>query len=219
MNALAEELIKTALETGVLKFDRDNPFLWASGFYMPVYNDNRLFLKKKKYRQMIAVAFAEIIRDEGLDPDVIAGTATAGIPHAAALADLLDKPLVYVRSIPKDHGLGNRIEGISRGESFKGRSVLLIEDLVSTGGSSVKAVKALREAGGDADCCLSIFSYGFREAASAFGALEPPCSTYSIITYDDLIPEAERRGYITEKEAESLREWREAPFEWKGDRR
>jgi orotate phosphoribosyltransferase len=214
MNSRTKELIRTSLSIGALKLNPAQPFLWASGYRMPVYNDNRLFLRKKEYRMMIAESFREIISSGNIQVDVIAGTSTAGIPHATTLADLMDKPLTYVRDKPKAHGLNNRIEGLPAEKGYEGRKVLLIEDLISTGGSSIEAVKAVREAGGKIDYCLSIFSYGLKEADENFQGLKPVCTPQSIITYSELIGEAEEIGYIRPEEIGTLNEWREDPFNW-----
>ncbi len=208
------ELAEAILEIGALKLNVETPFLWASGYYMPVYNDNRLFLKEKRYRSMIAEAFVSIMQENGIKADVVAGTSTAGIPHAAVLADRLDLPLTYVRDRPKDHGLGNRIEGLPGDRGFEGRRVVLIEDLISTGGSSIDAVKSVRAAGGQIQYCLSIFTYGLDKASAGFSSLDPVCRTFSILSYGELVQAAENRGYIGREDAEVLREWRMSPFEW-----
>ena len=157
-----KKLISISLGINAVKLDTKTPFLWASGYYMPIYNDNRIFLQEKNYRELIADAFIEIMKDNNIDVDVIAGTSTSGIPLATTLADKLDLPLTYVRDKPKGHGLKNCIEGIPAETGYQGKKVLLIEDLISTGGSSIKAVQAIRDADGNIDCCLSIFSYGFQ---------------------------------------------------------
>jgi len=214
MNKEKKELIRASLSIGALKLSPDKPFLWASGYYMPVYNDNRLLLAKKKYRQMIAESFQEIINRSNIQVDVIAGTSTAGIPHATTLADKMNLPLTYIRDKPKAHGLNNRIEGLPAEQGYEGRKVLLIEDLISTGGSSIKAVKAVREAGGEIEYCLSIFSYDLKEAEENFLSLKPACIPHSIITYSELISEAENSHYIRSEDISSLNEWREDPFNW-----
>ena len=222
MKEYKSELVRASLKIGALRLSVKKPFLWASGYYMPVYTDNRIFLSEAGYRGMIADAFISMMKSMEIKAEVIAGTATAGIPHAAALADKLSLPLTYVRSSSKDHGLGNRIEGLpaphsgwnSGDRGFSGKRVVLIEDLVSTGGSSISALKAVREADGIIEHCLSIFSYGFPEAEAAFSSLSPVCTLSSVITYGDLVHGAENEGYITSSEAESLREWREDPFLW-----
>ena len=209
-----KKLISISLGINAVKLDTKTPFLWASGYYMPIYNDNRIFLQEKNYRELIADAFIEIMKDNNIDVDVIAGTSTSGIPLATTLADKLDLPLTYVRDKPKGHGLKNCIEGIPAETGYQGKKVLLIEDLISTGGSSIKAVQAIRDADGNIDCCLSIFSYGFKEADINFSSLIPLCRSFSIITYEDLIAAAVEDGYISNEEFESLKEWRVDPFGW-----
>ena len=214
MNENRKTLIKASLDIGALKLSPEEPFLWASGYFMPVYNDNRLFLGKKAYREMIADSFIEMIEENKIEAEVIAGTSTAGIPHATTLADKLNLPLTYVRDKPKGHGLKNRIEGLPAESGYEGRKVLLIEDLISTGGSSIEAVKAIREAGGEIQYCLSIFSYGLKEADENFSSLKPVCRSQSIITYEDLIDEALQIGYVQKENSANLKNWRKDPFNW-----
>ena len=213
-NKLTKKLISASLDIKAVKLCTKTPFLWASGYYMPIYNDNRIFLQDKKFRELIADLFICIMKDNKIDADVIAGTSTSGIPHATTLADKLELPLSYVRDKPKGHGLKNCIEGIPAETGYQKKKVLLIEDLISTGGSSIKAVNAVRDADGDIDYCLSIFSYGFKEAGINFSSLNPPCKTFSIITYGELITAAMENKYISNKEFESLEEWRMDPFGW-----
>ncbi|MBT6661576.1 MAG: orotate phosphoribosyltransferase, partial [Nitrospina sp.] len=160
----SKEIAKISLETGAIKLEPETPFLWASGYYMPIYNDNRLLLGSSKHRQLIAEGFKDIIISKNIEVDVIAGTATAGIPPATSLANLLGAPLIYARSNQKEHGMKNQIEGILR----ENQKVVVVEDLISTGGSALKAVSAIRKAGGNVDHCLSIFSYGFSKAIEQF---------------------------------------------------
>jgi orotate phosphoribosyltransferase len=213
-NEYGKKLAKTGLELGSIRLSPDNPFLWASGYYMPIYNDNRMLLSVPSYRRLVAEGFADLIRSYGLEVDVIAGTATAGIPHATTLADLLELPLTYVRNKPKGHGLQNQIEGLSKERDYDGRKVLLIEDLISTGGSSINAIEAIREAHGDLEYCLSIFHYGLEQAEENFAALDPPVNPLSILTYDTLLETAKEEGFITLKDEESLIKWRRDPFGW-----
>lgn len=211
INENTKKLISISLDIDAVKLNTKNPFLWASGYYMPIYNDNRIFLKEKSYRELIADSFISIMDDNEIKADVIAGTSTSGIPHATTLADKLNLPLTYVRDKPKGHGLTNRIEGIPAETGYNGKRVILIEDLISTGRSSIDAVQAIREAGGNIDACLSIFSYGFKEADINFS---PICKTFSIITYQELIKAAVENQYISNDEFESLQEWRMDPFGW-----
>lgn len=208
------KLAKAALSLGAIRLSPEKPFTWASGYHMPIYNDNRQFLAVPAYRMLIRDAFADMIEALGLaDVDNISGTATAGIPHAVTLADKLEKPMSYVRSSAKDHGMGNQIEGLAGG-SFEGKRVLLIEDLISTGSSSIKALEAIRRADGVCNICLAIFTYGLDKATEAFGALDPKCDVYTILDYPTMLQTALADGYISAENAESLKQWRESPFEW-----
>ncbi len=208
------QLAKTGLELKSIRLSPEQPFLWASGYYMPIYNDNRMLLADPRHRRLVAEGFADLIAREGIEADVIAGTATAGIPHATTLSDLLGLPLTYVRNTPKGHGLQNQIEGLSKERDYDGRRVLLIEDLISTGGSSIKAIEAIRKARGVVDYCLSIFHYGLDAAENNFAELDPPVKPLSILTYGTLLETARDEGYITIRDEESLIKWRKDPFGW-----
>ncbi len=181
---------------------------------MPIYNDNRMFLFHPEMRRTIAQGLADIIQDREISPEVVAGTATAGIPHGALLADLLSLPYIYVRDKPKAHGLKNRIEGLDAESDLGGRSVVVIEDLISTGGSSARAVEAVREAKGISNWCLSIFSYGLEKAAEHFAALDPPCEFTSLLTFPVLLDVARTGGFLSEDQIALLAAWREDPFGW-----
>ena len=181
---------------------------------MPIYNDNRMFLFHPEDRRTIARGLAEIIEAEGIEPEVVAGTATAGIPHGALLADLLSLPFIYIRDKPKGHGLKNRIEGLDADSELEGRRVVVIEDLISTGGSSARAVEAVREANGRCDWCISIFSYGLEKAEEEFGALDPACNFTSLLTFPVLLETAKTGGFLNEDQIALLAEWREDPFGW-----
>ena len=218
MSDFNQKLAEAGLKINAIKLNTKDPFLWASGYRMPIYNDNRMFLYFPKYRKLIAEAFKNVIEKENIDFDIIAGTSTAGIPHGALLAELLDVPFIYIRSKPKGHGLKNQIEGIDAESDLGGKKVIVIEDLISTGGSSAEAVQAVRNAKGAVEYCLSIFSYGLEKALNAFDKLELPCKTQSLLTYDVLIKTAEVTGYVTKDQADSLTEWRKDPFAW-GDAR
>jgi orotate phosphoribosyltransferase len=146
--------------------------------------------------------------------DVVAGTATAGIPHGAYLSELLSLPYIYIRDKPKAHGLKNRIEGLDAESDLDGRRVVVIEDLISTGGSSARAVEAVREANGRCDWCISIFSYGLEKADQEFGALDPVCNFTSLLTFPVLLETAKSGGFLTEDQIALLAEWRKDPFGW-----
>lgn len=181
---------------------------------MPIYNDNRMFLFHPEVRGAISGGLAELIRAHGIAPDVVAGTATAGIPHGALLADRLSLPFIYIRDKPKAHGLKNRIEGLDAESDLEGRRVVVIEDLISTGGSSARAVEAVREADGAVDWCLSIFSYGLEKAEEQFQALTPPCHFSSLLTFPVLLDVARSGGFLEEDQIALLADWREDPFGW-----
>jgi orotate phosphoribosyltransferase len=179
------------LQIKAIKLNPQNPFTWASGLRSPIYCDNRISLSYPEVRKNIVTAFVHL--SASFDTfDTIAGVATAGIPHGALLANALDLPFVYVRSKAKDHGRQNLIEGQLNG----GEKVLVVEDLISTGGSSM----------------VAIFSYGFEKANSAFAAANCPMKT--ITNYDVLIEEAVKINYINPDELALLRAWRENPAEW-----
>ncbi len=214
----APMLVKKALEMEAIKLSINEPFTWASGYKMPIYNDNRKFLQSSESRDQISRAFHELLNAVEFYPRHIAGTATAGIPHATTLADFMHLPLSYVRQSNKTHGLCNVIEGLNKDGSYKNQEVLVIEDLISTGMSSINACQAVREAGGKVPYCFAIFSYGMQKAIDAFEALDPPCKPITIITYDFMIEEACKIGYINEEEKISLQEWKASPFTWWEDR-
>lgn len=174
----------------------------------PIYCDNRKTLSYPKIRTYIRQHFVEIINEHFVKPDVIAGVATGGIAIGALVAQEMGLPFVYVRSEAKKHGLTNMIEG----EIEKGQSVVLIEDLISTGGSSLKAVEALREKGCDVKGLVAIFTYGFEEAAENFKKAK--CRMETLTNYDTLIRAAHEKEYIVEKDIKRLQEWRINPAKW-----
>lgn len=196
------------LQIKAIKLQPENPFTWASGWKSPIYCDNRKTLSYPAVRTFIRQQFVETIKKEYGKPDVIAGVATGGIAQGALVAQDLGLPFVYVRSEAKKHGLTNMIEGVVE----KGQSVVVIEDLISTGGSSLKAVEALREAGCIVKGMVAIFSYDFKVAEENFEAAK--CSLRTLSDYHILIEEALKNNYITEKDLDSLKKWREAPDKW-----
>lgn len=189
MTDYARDIAKAGLDIKAIKLNTKEPFQWASGYRMPIYNDNRMFLFFPEYRKLITDGFKYIADKIGFS--VIAGTSTAGIAPATSLANRLEGPLVYIRDKPKDHGLKNQIEGIDSESDLGGHVIVVIEDLISTGGSSVKAVQAVRDAKGLCHHCLSIFNYGLDQAVEMFQGkraydkegkkfLKEPCNlTYS----------------------------------------
>lgn len=191
MTPPSRRIAAALLDAGAVLLRPQRPFTWASGIKSPIYCDNRLLLSDPKRRRLVVAAFLEQLRKRRLGCEVVAGTATAGIPWASLLAERLNKPLVYVRGAPKGHGKGNRIEGRLR----RGQQVLVVEDLISTGGSSLQAVEALRAAGGKVRGCVAIFSYGLDRAASAFAAARVPL--LPLCTLPELLEVAVARRKLT----------------------
>jgi orotate phosphoribosyltransferase len=207
MSNLAQQVARQLLAIKAVKLSPNAPFTWASGILSPIYCDNRIVLSYPEARQIVKQGFVEKSTVFG-DFDVVAGVATAGIPHGALLADAINKPFIYVRDKAKGHGRQNQIEG----EVKAGQKVLVIEDLISTGGSSIKAIHALKEAGCEVVGILAIFTYGFDEAVATFAAENIPMDTLS--NYSVLITEALNMNYIAEADAAALNAWRENPKEW-----
>lgn len=187
----------------------DAPFTWSSGWLSPIYCDNRVTLAYPEVRSFIKNALTDAIRQQFAGAEVIAGVATAGIPQGALVADVLGLPYCYVRPEPKKHGMGKQIEGYLA----EGQRVVVIEDLISTGGSSLKVVDALRQAGADVLGMAAIFTYGFALAEQNFQERNLPLICLS--HYDALITEARNLDYIPEEALISLSAWRQNPGEWK----
>ncbi len=203
--------LKTAgylLQIKAIKLEVSKPFTWASGWKSPIYCDNRKTLSYPKVRTYIRQQFVKVINDEFGAPDVIAGVATGGIPQGVLVAQEMGLPFVYIRQSEKSHGLENKIEGVIE----SGQSVVIIEDLISTGKSSLKAVDALRKAGCEVKGMAAIFTYGFPVAEEAFNKAKCPAVTLS--NYEYLIQQAVKSGYVEEKNLAALAEWREKPDEW-----
>lgn len=211
MENISNTVAKQLLNIKAIKLQPNDPFTWASGWKSPIYCDNRKALSYADVRTYIKGAFAQIARQMYADVDVIAGVATGAIAQGALVADLLEKPFVYVRSAPKNHGLENLIEG----DIKAGQKVLVIEDLISTGGSSLKAVEALRGAGCEVMGMLAIFTYGFAVAEEAFANAGVKLTTLS--NYQDMIAAAVESGYVTSDDIKTLQEWRTNPSVWKQD--
>ncbi len=199
-------LAQKLLEIEAIKLNPDSPFTWASGILSPIYCDNRIVLSFPKVRNTVKNFLAEISAE--FEFDVIAGVATAGIAHGALLADALDKPFIYVRDKKKGHGRQNLIEGRLDPNS----KVLMVEDLISTGGSSLKAVEGVRSAGGEVVAVLALFTYGFQIAEDAFR--NAGCEFRTLSNYDSMLEIALEKGYIKTEEKQLLAEWRKNPQEW-----
>jgi orotate phosphoribosyltransferase len=196
------------LQIKAIKLEPAKPFLWASGWHSPIYCDNRLILSFPETRKFIVKSFCELIGSVYSDATLIAGVATGAIAHGAIVADRLDLPFAYVRNAPKGHGLANTIEG--RVSSFD--KVVVIEDLVSTGKSSLSAVEALRTEGCNVMGMAAIFSYGFETAADNFRMAS--CELHSLTNYEILIDVAIDKGFVSHEHIKTLRDWRNNPEEW-----
>ncbi len=206
---MREQIVaKHLLQIKAIKLEPAKPFLWASGWHSPVYCDNRLVLSFPVTRNFISESFCDLVRSVYPSAGVIAGVATGAIAHGALVADRLGLPFAYVRPSPKAHGLENLIEG----RVNAGDRVVVIEDLVSTGKSSLKAVEALRSAGCEVMGMLAIFTYGFYIAAENFS--KQSCQLHALTNYDTLIMVAQDMGIINPDQLETLTEWRKKPDDW-----
>jgi orotate phosphoribosyltransferase len=237
----SQELARYALESGAFRLTPREPVRWASGYLMPVYTDNRLILRARRGRELVCTGLlAKLARLEQLENlneisgessawDAVAGTASAGIAPAVLLAEALGTDFLYVRSETKSHGLQRQIEGLTPDEArserpLAGKRVLLVEDLLSTGGSSAAAARALIEAGAVVPLCLAIFSYGFDQVGSTFAKLPQQisaqgeendrCRPHAIFTLETLLRAAVALGYLDQEERRTVEEWRAAPFAW-----
>jgi len=208
MGNSAKRIAEYLLQIKAIKLQPSNPFTWASGWKSPIYCDNRKTLSYPEVRSYIRDSFAEIISELYPQAELIAGVATGAIAHGALAADKLGKPFIYVRSEAKEHGLGNQIEGFYE----KGQKVVVVEDLISTGGSSLNAVKALRAAGCEVLGMVAIFTYEFKKASDGFAAEK--CNLNTLCNYSTLINTAVNAGYVTESDVETLKKWREDPSVW-----
>ncbi|QZN93187.1 orotate phosphoribosyltransferase [Limosilactobacillus panis] len=204
----AETVAKDLLEIHAVTLSPDKPYTWASGLHSPIYTDNRLTISYPAVRQAIYQGMAALIKEHFPEAAVIAGTATAGIPHAAWVAEDLGKPLVYVRSKPKDHGRGKQIEGVLQA----GEKVVVIDDLISTGGSVLNAVAAVNKAGATVIGVVSVFTYQLPAADKNFA--DAGLNYYSVTNYPTLVNVAKENGLISEDHLSSLNEWRQDPAAW-----
>lgn len=204
----ARKIAKILLDTGAVQLRPDAPFTWSSGWKSPIYCDNRITLSDVEGRTFIKRALAKAIKRHFPEASLIAGVATAGIAQGALVADALKLPFAYVRPKPKDHGMGNQIEG----KIEKNQKVVLLEDLVSTGGSSLKAATAIQAQGVEVIGMLAVFTYGLKVAGINFKNAEIPLVTLS--NYNFLIDEAQKSGLIEAASLESLKKWRRNPDKW-----
>ena len=209
MDNLKKVFALKLLQIKAIKLQPNNPFTWASGWKSPFYCDNRKTLSYPTLRTFVKLEFAHIIQEQFPEVEAIAGVATGAIPQGALVSDVLNLPFVYVRSKPKNHGLENLIEG----ELKPGTKVVVLEDLVSTGGSSLKAVEALRKYGCEVIGMVASYTYGFPEAKKAFK--DAGVQLYTLTDYDHVVAEALETGYIADSDMEVLHKWRKDPANWK----
>ncbi|MFD3275958.1 orotate phosphoribosyltransferase [Aquirufa echingensis] len=205
---ISQEVAQHLLRIKAIQLRPDQPFTWASGWKSPIYCDNRISLSDPEARTYIKNSLSAVIKGYFKDVDVIAGVATAGIAQGALVADFLDLPFCYVRPEPKKHGMGNQIEGFVKA----GQKAVLIEDLISTGGSSLKAAEALQQAGVEVLGMAAIFTYGFGIADENFQNAGIPLVTLS--NYDVLVEEAIKLDYISDTQLVTLQDWRVNPSTW-----
>ncbi len=196
------------LDVKAVKLQPTEPFTWASGWKSPIYTDNRKTLSFPRLRSFVKLELCHLIQEHFPEAEAVAGVATGAIAQGALVADELGLPYAYVRPKPKDHGMGNQVEG----ELPKGAKVVVVEDLISTGGSSLKAVEALRQYGVEVIGMVASFTYGFPVAEEAFR--QAGVTLYTLSDYDHIVSEAAKTGYIKDEQQPVLAEWRKNPAEW-----
>ena len=209
MNSIATEFAARLLEVKAVKVQPDEPFTWASGWKSPFYCDNRKTLSYPKLRSFVKDNLAKLVKDYFSEADAVAGVATGAIAQGALVADMLGLPFCYVRSKAKDHGMGNLIEGTLP----EGSKVVVVEDLISTGGSSLKAVEALRAAGFEVVGMVAAYTYGFPIAEQAFQ--NAGVKLLTLTNYEAVVSAAIESGYITASQQPTLNEWRKDPANWR----
>ena len=209
MDSIKKIFAQKLLEVKAVKLQPQEPFTWASGWKSPIYTDNRKTLSFPSLRSFVKLELCHLIQENFPEAEAVAGVATGAIAQGALVADQLGLPFSYVRPKPKDHGMGNQIEG----EVKKGAKVVVVEDLISTGGSSLKAVQALRDYGVEVVGMVASFTYGFPVAEEAFR--EAGVRLLTLSDYDHVVSEAAKTGYIREEDMPVLAEWRKNPGEWK----
>ncbi|MBQ2050879.1 MAG: orotate phosphoribosyltransferase [Paludibacteraceae bacterium] len=208
MSESEKKVAESLLKIKAIKLQPSEPFTWASGWKSPIYCDNRKTLSFTEIRTLVRDEFVKTVKAKYPQAEVIAGVATGAIAQGALVAQELGLPFIYVRSSPKDHGLGNLIEG----DLKAGQKVVVIEDLISTGGSSLKAAEAVRAAGAEVLGMVAIFTYGFPVSENAFKEHKVELTTLS--NYNAMIETAVATGYVKEEQVETLKEWRKSPDTW-----
>lgn len=208
MSVSEKQIANLLLQIKAIKINVAKPFQWASGWKSPIYCDNRKTLSYPKIRNIIKEQFIELINNKFDNVEAIAGIATGSIAIGAIIADALNLPFLYIRSNQKDHGLQNLVEG----EIVPHQRIVIVEDLVSTGGSSLKAAKTLKDISCDVIGMIAIFTYDFKITENRFN--EAGCRLYTLCNYDNLINRAIETGYINSEEIELIRQWHENPEGW-----
>ena len=208
MSESEKKVAESLLKIKAIKLQPSEPFTWASGWKSPIYCDNRKTLSFPEIRTLVRDEFVKTVKAKYPQAEVIAGVATGAIAQGALVAQELGLPFIYLRSSPKDHGLGNLIEG----DRKAGQKVVVIEDLISTGGSSLKAAEAVRAAGAEVLGMVAIFTYGFPVSENAFKEHKVELTTLS--NYNAMIETAVATGYVKEEQVETLKEWRKSPDSW-----
>jgi orotate phosphoribosyltransferase len=208
MNDFERDVADILLEIRAVTLSPSKPYRFVSGILSPIYCDNRLLMSYPEKRKKIMDYFVDVIKRRKLEFDVVAGIASSGIPHAAWLAERLDKPMIYIRKKEKEHGKENLIEG----KLEKGQKVVIVEDLISTGSSSINGVEAVRNAGGIVECCLAIFTYGMGKAAEGFR--NAGCEIVALSNFSALIEVAGKKNYIRPEERAKALEWNKDPQNW-----
>ncbi len=208
MEKIEKVIARELLHINAVQLNVEQPFTWASGWRSPIYCDNRRILSFPKARKLVYESLVRLIKQHFPDVDVVAGVATGAIAHGALVAESMNKPFIYIRSAAKSHGLENTIEGVLE----PGARVVVVEDLISTGGSSLQAVEAVRRAGGEVVGLVAIFSYNFTAARRNFENAD--CVLYTLTNYITLIEEALQCNYIKPSDMKTLEQWRENPDKW-----
>ncbi len=211
MEPIEKVIARVLLDIKAVKLNVEQPFTWASGWHSPIYCDNRKILSYPKARRVVYESLSRLISQHFPEVDVIAGVATGAIAHGALVAENMAKPFIYIRSVAKSHGLENLIEG----ELAPGARVVIVEDLISTGGSSLQAVDAVRKAGAEVLGLVAIFSYNFTAARRSFE--NAGCELYTLSNYTTLIEEALNCNYIKASDMDTLEEWRTTPDQWRNN--
>lgn len=204
----AQRVAKMLLEIKAITLSPQNPYKFVSGIVSPIYTDNRLLMGYPLKRKEITIYMANLLKELDIEPRIIAGTSTAGIPPATWLAELLNLPMIYVRGERKDHGKGKQVEGIMNKKDY----VLLVEDLISTGKSSLAAIEAIRNEGGTIDACVAFFDYGFKDTMKKYKGKH--INLYILTTLDIVLDMAEKLKLINNKERKMVIEWQNDPWNW-----